>query len=707
MIASQLCATHGPRAQSLTTPVDVRVSPSHQQLRRADPSLSFQVNAPGARFFDVIVATDPVLFDPANAHRRTPKNFRSSRQDFQGEAIEIEIGFYMLPRAFLRDVISVEPRPTRLYYLAVAYADHAAHDGRYSVSPDQLASNAPYVSLMADLNTASLSRVLGVAVERLGAVNASGRVMAQSSTPQATQLPEAIGGLPLIPRRVAPHAPAAPPTPTVPHEQAPAVRVAPPTPQPAPPPANGQPPAAAGPIGTGQPARNGAPVGNGQPLRSPVSAHPDGPRQHQAPASPTPGPVPTSPPPNGAGGAEFIDEDYAYGAPQPRDSASAFRDLDVGATPAEVPYDDGFGPLDATGSPPPQATSPIPPLDPAPEPPAAAPETAQHADPTPAPAAGQPAAAPAEPPTGAAPKPQPTAADSQPAVPAQDPQYHDAVLQSIIAEGAGRRYEALNLDGAFRGRMGPHHPYYQRAHEGLSFGPGQVTQDSGELGELLTLMQAADPATFEQVFGPDAAQLVDITTRTGPPSGDSPEGRSARVQPVAGNDLWEEPWITRFRAAATHPPFQSAMRAQLIARRVEPILPVAQALGLEGRRGIAMLSALSIFLGVETAVTTMRAAINPFDTPARIAAALEALGYTEIGAFRQASGLPPGDQLDAPAHFALIAALRGLGTESPVQIPDDEAMMDLLVTGVGPGAVGDALLRLRVSTTIGPNGAAE
>ena len=52
----------------------VTVSPSRTEVRRADPSLSFRVVAPGARGFDVIVTTEPALFDPATrtgGRRRT------------------------------------------------------------------------------------------------------------------------------------------------------------------------------------------------------------------------------------------------------------------------------------------------------------------------------------------------------------------------------------------------------------------------------------------------------------------------------------------------------------------------------------------------------------------------------------------------------------------------------------------------------------
>lgn len=60
--------------------------------------------------------------------------------------------------------------------------------------------------------------------------------------------------------------------------------------------------------------------------------------------------------------------------------------------------------------------------------------------------------------------------------------------------------------------------------------------------------------------------------------------------------------------------------------------------------------------------------------------------------------------MDEATHFALIAALRGLGPDSPVQVPDAEGVMDALVTAAGPGTLGDALLKLRVSSAFGRAG---
>jgi hypothetical protein len=271
-------------------------------------------------------------------------------------------------------------------------------------------------------------------------------------------------------------------------------------------------------------------------------------------------------------------------------------------------------------------------------------------------------------------------------------------VRAVLDQGLGGRYGALNLDGAYRGRLGADHPYYQRAHDGLSIGPHGANQDSGELGELLGLMQAADPEGFSRIFGSDADALVALTTAPGPSSLESPGGRSARVQPLGGADLWEDPWLTRFRAAVEHAPFQAAMRAQIIARRLEPMLPVARALGIDDETGRRMILVLALHLGVAGARATLRAAVNPLDTPAKTAAALDALGHAGLEAFQTAQGLAPTDTPDTETHFALIAALRDLGDAAPVQVPDAEAVKDQIVTAVPPGALGDALLRLRVGT---------
>ncbi|HMR60637.1 MAG TPA: hypothetical protein PKD62_08910, partial [Amaricoccus sp.] len=437
--------------------------------------------------------------------------------------------------------------------------------------------------------------------------------------------------------------------------------------------ANGRPPA---PAGNGRRGSNGSASGNGAsaaPNRNDARIADGGNDARGGNGGNGEGRRPDAPPPQidaaapqPAGG--FVDEDYAYGGGT-GERESRFRDLDSDSRPSPFAYDDGYGAPAASFAE--EAGEPIPPLDALPEP-----------------AAGEPAA-----PTAPVP--------AAPAVAVTGAAAEDLLLQAVIAEGAGNRYDALSLDGGFRGRFGASDPYYQRAHDGLRYGPHQAVQDSGELGELLALMQETDGAAFAQIFGSDAGELVAVATAEGPSGLDSPGGRGPRVQPVAGRDLWEEPWLERFRNAARHAPFQAAMRAQILARRLDPLRPVAQALGIENDRGLAMLLCLGIQRGVEGAMAHAGGAVNPFDTPARLGAALDALAFTDLGAFRAAKGLPPGDILDGPTHFALIGALRALGPDSPVQVPDAEGVLDALVTAAGPGPLGDALLRLRVSPAFG------
>ncbi|MEQ9260805.1 MAG: hypothetical protein RIG84_17090, partial [Roseovarius sp.] len=186
----------GGQRQVSSGPPAVRIAASRPEIDRREPALSFQVTATEARFFDVVVATDPMLFRAEEAHRRTAKNFRISRQDFEDRPIEIETGFYMLPRAFLRDVVSVEPKPSRLYYIAIGYSDSEGGAPVFSTPLDALES-APHVILSPSLTAESLARVLGMAVEQIGAVNGQGRVVPPRREPSQVAAPRMIGGLPL------------------------------------------------------------------------------------------------------------------------------------------------------------------------------------------------------------------------------------------------------------------------------------------------------------------------------------------------------------------------------------------------------------------------------------------------------------------------------------------------------------------------------
>ena len=254
----------------------------------------------------------------------------------------------------------------------------------------------------------------------------------------------------------------------------------------------------------------------------------------------------------------------------------------------------------------------------------------------------------------------------------------DAIAQF---EGAGR-YDALNLDGEFRGRFGEDSSYYNRAHVGLSYGLVQFTQDGGALGELLTLMRDKDPERFadDDVFGAAADELIAVTTAPGPGSLQVEGGRSARVQPVAGADLWQEPWITRFRTAARHELFREAQRGLAISRYLDPILSYARWLGLWTRRGLAMLYDRSVQQGVSGGMRFVVDAVGPVDTAAKRTLALDALGHATLEDFQRGAAIAADGDWGKQSHAAMIGALRGLATESPIDLPDYGESLDLIVT---------------------------
>lgn len=247
-------------------------------------------------------------------------------------------------------------------------------------------------------------------------------------------------------------------------------------------------------------------------------------------------------------------------------------------------------------------------------------------------------------------------------------------------ESGSAGYKAVNADGEYEGRFGTDHPAYRRYHVGLSYGNVQFTQDGGGLGRLLAMMRERDARAFADIFGADADELVRVTNATGPASKDVPGGRSARVQPVGGADLWAQPWRARFERAGDHPPFQAAQNELASLAYLDPMLKFAKWLGLDTDRALTMVVDRAVQMGVGGARRWIINAVGPVQTAALRQQALSALGKPDLRSFQSdVPGLQADGQWGAMSHAAMVSALRALGASSPVPVPSRDQMLDAMV----------------------------
>jgi hypothetical protein len=631
-----------------------QISAMRKLLVKRFPSLTFAVRTNGVPLYEVLLATDRALFDAANASRRTPSNFYSSRQDGGLRASSGPDEIYLVPSAVLRGFAAAVPKPSAIYYTAVTYATPDGGTPTFAQSPESLALTAPSVTVAPDFTGDTLSRSLSLRGAPRHLALAADIAPAAAVTPTApppTALPT-------------PAAPLDPAADAGAGEDGYSVLAAHPDQAAAPAPTPAPPPVAAAPARAAPVAPASPPVSQEPVPQQPVSQQPydDGYDGYDDGWG------------SGNGnGSHAIAQDAAF--PQGFGEPTQLVDED----------DDASGAL-ATWAPAPSTASALSGIDDSypyrqlDEPVSAAPVDA------PPPAPAPPVAPPAAP---SLPQLQLTVADKK------------AIVERIAgAESGSDRYGAINADGEFKGRFGPSHPATGHHHIGLSYGIVQFTQDSGNLGRLLTMMRDRDGETFRQVFGPDADELVRVTTADGPRASECEGGRSARTQPVGGADLWEQPWIDRFRAAGKVESFQAAQNELAASGFVDPMLPFCGNLGLDTDRALTMAVDRAVQMGVGGARHWIAAATGPISTPALRQQALAALGFADVAGFQRAYGQQPDNLWGPVTHAALVGALRALGAASPVPLPTVDQMLDALVRR----AEGDSVLwvdrvrRLRTAT---------
>jgi hypothetical protein len=233
-------------------------------------------------------------------------------------------------------------------------------------------------------------------------------------------------------------------------------------------------------------------------------------------------------------------------------------------------------------------------------------------------------------------------------------------------ESGDEGYSCINADGEFND---PTHAAYRRKHYGLHWGLMQANQRSGSLGRILVACERRNPVRFREAFGPGRDELIRVTTAP---------TEEARLQPVQGSPLWQEPWISRFRAAGKVPEFQAAQNEEAIEGYFDTNLPFAAAIGFNSDRALAMLYDRCVDMGNAGGRRFIAQAVTPAKDDATLQKVLQALKQDSVQSFLRSSGLPESTTLGPKGHAALIAALRAV-PQSPVPVMTLEQMFDAIV----------------------------
>jgi hypothetical protein len=170
------------------------------------------------------------------------------------------------------------------------------------------------------------------------------------------------------------------------------------------------------------------------------------------------------------------------------------------------------------------------------------------------------------------------------------------------------------------------------------------------------------------------------------------------VQPVAGSDLWTEPWLSRFRAAGAHLPFRGAQIQLAAGLYLDPVIRFAGDLGLATPRGLAIIFDRAAHRDVVNGMIWVTDSVGPLQSTQLRDQALRAVGAESVEAFQRSQpDLLVDDQFGPLTHAALTGMLRELvaaGGVSPVPLPSYRQLIDGLGARATGQPWGDRIVRL-------------
>ncbi len=208
--------------------------------------------------------------------------------------------------------------------------------------------------------------------------------------------------------------------------------------------------------------------------------------------------------------------------------------------------------------------------------------------------------------------------------------------RALAARAPGERRQPMEWVDRVIERVSEHEGRYDSLNRntdgaGLSFGILQWAQKTGDLGNLLAAMYAADAEAFQRILG---ARWYDVLKVARTPS----------LAAVDGAVLWKEPWVSRFKEAGAWPVFQAVQRR--MARdgaHFQGAIEASRILGVATERAMALFFDTAVQQGRSAAVTIAQQVKDRFARAGRTTVPYDELlrAYAQRAADRLRTGKEP------------------------------------------------------------------
>ena len=155
-------------------------------------------------------------------------------------------------------------------------------------------------------------------------------------------------------------------------------------------------------------------------------------------------------------------------------------------------------------------------------------------------------------------------------------------------------------------------------HIGLSAGRAQWAQHAGSLGTAAAMIRDLDPENFNRIMGEHADEMMEMLTA--PWDFETwemlPDGnRNPRVQKIDGADMWEEPWLSRWRELSRLDAWAEVELSLAYRGYLKPLLPLLKKHGLTSAQHLAVWFDVANANGASGARSRLRKALR--ETSAR------------------------------------------------------------------------------------------